>query len=246
MSVSVHLPALKDIRVAKGFTQEALAAAIHKTTKTISRIENGDPTSIETAKLLAQVLELKSFAQLQSIESTGLFKQFLKEIFSIVTSSWTSTMKYLPFFVFFNMCVNVGSTDLGVLDTPITLGMVLESAGKCIIPLFTFSLGFSSYRFADSYSGELYTSAFNQWAKSESNLKYVSDTNITLGLCSAAAGIILPVIYNNTDVSNISLLPLFLLSLVYIVGVVAYAFLFNRLITGCFVLLRNLNRNATR
>ncbi|MEF1340215.1 helix-turn-helix transcriptional regulator, partial [Vibrio rotiferianus] len=66
MSVSVHLPALKDIRVAKGFTQEALAAAIHKTTKTISRIENGDPTSIETAKLLAQVLELKSFAQLQS------------------------------------------------------------------------------------------------------------------------------------------------------------------------------------
>lgn len=244
MSVSVHLPALKDVRVAKGFTQEALAAAVHKTTKTISRIENGEPTSIETAKQLAQALELKSFAQLQSIESTGLFKRFLKEIFSIVVSAWTSTMKYLPFFVFYNLCVNVGSTDLGVFDVPITLGMVLESAGKCIIPLFTFSLGFSSYRFADSYLGELYTSAFNLWVTSETNLKYVTATNITLGLCSAATGLVIPVVSNNNVMTDLSFVSLLLLSMVYIVGVISYSFLFSRIINVCSAMFRSLNQNA--
>lgn len=241
MSVSVHLPALKDIRVAKGFTQEALAAAVHKTTKTISRIENGEPTSIETAKQLAQVLELKSFVQLQSIESTGVFKNFLKEIFSIVVSAWTSTMKFLPFFVFFNLCVNVDSNDLGIFDVPITLGMVLESAGDCIIPLFTFSLGFSSYRFADSYLGALYTVAFDQWVASETNLKYVSATNVILGLCSASAGIIAPVVSNQNILTDLSLLPLFILAIIYIVGVISYSFLFSRIIDVCSSMLRSLN-----
>lgn len=233
MSLSVYLPALKDVRVAKGFTQEALAAASFKTTKTISRIENGEPTTIETAKQLAKALELKSFAQLQSIQSTGLIKQFFNELYSIVLNALRAAIIYLPFFIFFNLCVSVESSAQGDFDMPITLGMVWESAGQCIIPLFTFNLGYSSYRFASSYLGEHYFSAFNAWVSSSTKLKYVSATNVILGLCSSCTGILVPFVSSANAVMGMDVIPLLLLSIVYIAAVVSYSFLFARFITVC-------------
>lgn len=244
MSVSVYLPALKDIRVAKGFTQDALAAAAHITTKTISRIENGESTSIETAKQLAKVLELKSFSQLQSIESTGLFKRFLKEMFVIITSAWAGTLRYLPFFTFFHLCLNPPNADLPIFDVPITLGMVLESAGKCIMPLLTFSLGFFCYHFADSHLGDLYMNAFDQWASSLTNSKYVTATNFAIGLCFATSGVIIPLASNHNVVTDLGFFPLTLLALVYIVGVMSYSILLSRIINVLSSMFRRLNQNA--
>ena len=128
MSERIILTTLKKTRTDIGLTQEELANMVDITPRTIQRIESGNPTSLETAKSIASVLEHPSYKIMTGTpvkESPPLLEQVNAHLEKLTTEFFKNRQSWMLYFTAIVSLMLMIPVQGGLLTVAFFLGSLL-------------------------------------------------------------------------------------------------------------------------